>query len=91
MSSAAESDANVSARDRRVFSRQLHSRAQHGASDRQGRLVLPEELCQKVGLKGEVALVGGRSRFEIWNLPRWKKAQEEETSTYQHVAKVIGL
>src|SRR6266576_7173755 len=91
MSSAAESNANVSARDRRVFLRQLHSRAQHGAADRQGRLVLPEELCKKVGLKGEVALVGGRGRFEIWNLQRWKRAHEEETPTYQHVANVIGL
>jgi MraZ protein len=91
MNLAVESDANVSARDRRVFFRQLHSRAQHGAADRQGRLVLPEELCKKVALKGEVALVGGRGRFEIWNLPRWKRAHEEETPTYQHVANVIGL
>jgi MraZ protein len=91
MSATAESDPGVSARDRRVFLRHLHSRAQHGASDRQGRLVLPEELCKKLELKGEVALVGGRGRFEIWNLPRWKRAHEEETSTYQHVANVIGL
>jgi MraZ protein len=91
MSAAAESDSTVSARDRRVFFRQLHSRAQHGAADKQGRLVLPEELCKKVGLKGEVALVGGRGRFEIWNLQRWKEALEKETSTYQHVANVLGL
>ena len=91
MSAAAQSDPNVSARDRRVFLRQLHSRSQHGAADRQGRLVLPEELCKKVGLKGEVALVGGRGRFEIWNLQHWKRAHEEETPTYQHVANVIGL
>src|SRR6202045_5342456 len=91
MSAAAESDANVSARDRRVFFRQLHSRAEHGAADKQGRLVLPEDLCKKVGLKGEVVLVGGRGRFEIWNLQRRKRAHEEETPTYQHVANVIGL
>jgi MraZ protein len=91
MSAAAESDPNVSARDRRIFFRQLHSRAQHGIADKQGRLVLPEELCQKVDLKGEVALVGGRGRFEIWNLARWKKAHAEETATYQHVANIIGL
>jgi MraZ protein len=90
-SSAAESNEAVSARDRRVFLRQLHSRAQHGAADRQGRLVLPEELCKRIGLKGEVALIGGRGRFEIWNLQRWKRAHEEETPTYQHVANVIGL
>ena len=91
MSSAAESDSTVSARDRRVFLRQLHSRAQHATSDRQGRLVLSDELCKGIGLKGEVALVGGRGRFEIWNLSRWKKAHEEEAATYQHVANVIGL
>src|ERR1051326_4670890 len=91
MSSAAEADPNVSARDRRIFLRQLHSRAQHGVTDRQGRLVLPDELCKKTALKGEVALVGGRGRFEIWNLQRWNKAHEEETATYQHVANVIGL
>jgi MraZ protein len=91
MSSVAETEGNVSARDRRVFLRHLHSRAQHGAADKQGRLVLPEELCKKLELKGEVALVGGRGRFEIWNLQRWKRAHEDETSTYQHVANVIGL
>ena len=91
MSAQVESDATISARDRRIFSRQLHSRAKHGASDRQGRLVLPEDLCKELGLKGEVALVGGRGRFEIWNLQKWKRAQEEETPTYQHVANVIGL
>jgi MraZ protein len=91
MSSAAETDASVPPRDRRIFLRQLHSRAQHAAVDRQGRLVLPDELCKKIGLKGEVALVGGRGRFEIWNLSRWRKAHEEETATYQHVANVIGL
>ena len=63
----------------------------HGASDRQGRLVLPEDHCKELGLKGEVALVGGSGRFEIWNLQKWKRAQEEETPTYQHVANVIGL
>ena len=91
LSAMAENAPNVSPRDRRVFLRQLHSRAQHGKVDRQGRLVLPEELCKKVALKGEVALVGGRGRFEIWNLQRWKKAHQDETATYQHVAGVIGL
>ncbi|HEV2995255.1 MAG TPA: hypothetical protein VGW99_04795 [Chthoniobacterales bacterium] len=91
MSAAAESDTNISARDRRVFFRQLHARAQHGGADRQGRLVLPVDLCKEIELKGEVALVGGRGRFEIWNLQRWKRAHEEEAPTYQHVANLIGL
>jgi MraZ protein len=91
MSAQAESNPALSPRDRRVFSRQLHARAEHGFADKQGRLVLPEAHCRELGLKGEVALVGGRGRFEIWNLQKWKRAQEEETATYQHVANVIGL
>jgi len=91
MSASAEADSTVSARDRRVFFRQLHARAQHATADKQGRLVLPEDLCKKVNLKGEVVLVGGRGRFEIWNQQKRKKADEEETPTYQHVANVIGL
>src|ERR1700731_1862646 len=81
MSASAEADSSVSARDRRIFFRQLHARAQHATADKQGRLVLPEDLCKKVALKGEVVLVGGRGRFEIWNLQKRKKAEEEETPT----------
>ncbi|MEY2491532.1 MAG: transcriptional regulator MraZ [Verrucomicrobiota bacterium] len=91
MSASVETSNSVTPRDGRIFLRQLHSRAQHGVADKQGRLVLPEELCRKIGLKGEVAIVGGRGRFEIWNVSRWKRAHEEETPTYQHVANVIGL
>lgn len=91
MSAAVETSDSVTPRDGRIFLRQLHSRAQHGLADKQGRLVLPEDLCRKIGLKDEVALIGGRGRFEIWNLGRWKRACEEETPTYQHVANVIGL
>src|SRR5439155_26520113 len=91
MGLAAGTNEKVSARDRRVCMRQLHSRAQHAGADRQGRLVLPDQLCQKVELKNEVALVGIRGRFEIWNFQRWKRAHEEETATYQYVAKEIGL
>ena len=47
-SAQAESDSTISARDRRTFSRQLHARAEHGASDRQGRLVLPEDFCKEL-------------------------------------------
>ncbi len=91
MSAEAQSHGSVSQRERRVFSRQLHARAQHASADKQGRLVLPIDICQQLGLKDEVALVGGHGRFEIWNLQKWKRSQEEETPTYQHVADMIGL
>lgn len=91
MSDEVDANTAVNARERRVFLRHLHARAQQGAADKQGRLVLPEEMCRDLGLKGEVALVGGRGRFEVWNLQKWKRASDDENTTYQHVANVIGL
>ncbi|MHC5111420.1 MAG: division/cell wall cluster transcriptional repressor MraZ [Planctomycetota bacterium] len=35
--------------------------------DKQGRIVLPDRLCKKAGLSGEVYLIGLRNRIEIWN------------------------
>src|SRR5437660_2502352 len=78
MSASVEQSTSVTPRDSRIFLRQLHSRAQHGMADKQGRLGLPEDLCRKIGLKGEVELVGGRGRFDIWNVDRWKGADEED-------------
>ncbi len=86
-----ENNTEISQADRRSFSRQLHAQAQHGAADKQGRLVLPEDVCRQLGLKGEVALVGGRGRFEIWNVQKWKRSEEDEAATYRHVASKIGL
>jgi transcriptional regulator MraZ len=88
---AAEKIPGVSPRDLRVYLRQLHAQAQHGASDKQGRLLLPDDLCKTLELKGEVALVGGRGRFEIWNLARRKRAHADEHPTYQAVANMVGL
>lgn len=88
---SAANASGVSARDLRIFQRQLHARAQHGSADKQGRLVLPDDLCKQLDLKGEVALVGGAGRFEIWNLARWKRAHQDEHTTYRHVANLVGL
>ena len=91
ISAAAENFPGVSPRDLRIYLRQLHAQAQHGSSDKQGRLLLPDDLCRRLELKGELALVGGRGRFEIWNLARRKRAHAEEHPTYQAVANLVGL
>ena len=91
MTAAAEGTSAVSPSDARKFLRQVHARAQVGSSDKQGRLVLPEEMCSLLDLKGEVMLVGGRGRFEVWNLQKWKDAYEQETATFDRVSDAIGL
>lgn len=81
----------ISEQDKRTFFRLFNSRAQHCLSDKQGRIVLPEDQCQSVKLKTEVVLVGGHRRFEIWNPKTWEQVVEKESATYQHVANNLGL
>ena len=49
------------------------------------------EQCDAVKLKGEAVLVGGRSRFEIWNAKRWAEVSAAESASYRQVAELIGL
>src|SRR5207247_10478752 len=74
MSSAVESNQAVSAHDRRIFLRHLHSRAHHGAAGRQGRPVLPAALWRKIGSEAAVGRVGARARCASWNCQRLKRA-----------------
>jgi transcriptional regulator MraZ len=86
-----DADSRLSAQEKRRFIRQFYSRAQHLTTDRQGRLVLPEEYCRQLKLKQEVVLVGGHSRFEVWNPETWKKIFDEEARTFQHVLGMMGV
>jgi MraZ protein len=87
----AKSDSRFSAQDVQRFIRQFYSRAQNLTTDKQGRIVLPEEHCRQLGLKGEVVLVGSHSRFEVWSPEAWQKVREEDAPTFHHMLGVIGI
>jgi MraZ protein len=40
--------------------------------DKQGRILIPQELRDYAGVTKEVVLVGMLSRFEIWDRERWE-------------------
>jgi MraZ protein len=46
-----EGDPRLHAQEKRRFIRQFYSRAQHLTTDKQGRLVLPDEHCRQLKLK----------------------------------------
>jgi MraZ protein len=77
--------------ERRKAIRQFYSQARSISADSNGRILLPDDHCDSVKLKGEVVLVGGRSRFEIWNAKRWAAVSAEESPSYRQVAELIGL
>jgi MraZ protein len=76
---------------RRKFVRQLFSRATPCPLDRQGRLVLPYEICSGLGLRGEVMLAGGGSRIEVWRPENWYENQTKEENSFANTADRVGL
>jgi len=71
--------------------RQFYSSAHAVTSDKQGRILLPEEVCSQAGLTSEVVLVGSKSRFEVWSKQHWQAAVSEDQEAYLEAAELIGL
>jgi MraZ protein len=86
-----EQDLRFTPQERRDFIRQFYSRAQHLASDKAGRIVIPEEQCNLLQLQGEVVLVGSHSRFEVWNPLTWGRKLEDGTPRFKHMREAFGI
>ena len=86
-----EHDESLSPAERRKFIRQFSSRAQHVTSDKQGRIVLPDEQCKLLNLRSEVVLVGNYSRFEIWSPEVWQKTMEEDAPAFSYLLGRVGI
>ena len=71
--------------------RQFYSQARAVGADSNGRVLLPDEQCTALKLEGDIVLVGGRSRVEIWNAKRWAAVSAAESASYREVAEMIGL
>ena len=56
----------------RQFARFFLSGAQSVTVDKQGRILMPQDLRDFAGLEKDVVLAGMGSRIEIWSLERWK-------------------
>ena len=70
--------------------RHFYSQARALSADSQGRILISEEQCETLKLKGDIVLVGLRSRFEIWNIKDRKTVAPDETTAYQQAADLIG-
>jgi len=77
--------------EKRKAIRQFYSRARAITADAQGRILFSEEQCRILQLSAEVILVGGRSRFEVWNSECWTAVSQEEHNSFRNVATLIGL
>ena len=62
------------------FVRSVSSNACKGEPDKQGRVLLPQVLRDKVGIDKEIVIIGAINRVEIWAKEKYRGYQEETPS-----------
>lgn len=60
-------------REARQFARFFLSGAQYVTVDKQGRILMPQDLREFAGLEKDVVLAGTGGRIEIWSLEKWNE------------------
>jgi MraZ protein len=73
------------------FQRYFCSRAHLLTADKQGRLVLPENLRTNYGMNGEIKLVGAFTSFEVWNKELWEQTKVARNDAFRRIAGARGL
>ncbi len=68
----------VTKKDTRQFVRNFMANADNPEIDKQGRILIPQNLRQKANLEKDVVLIGTGPRIEIWNKEAWEATYEEE-------------
>ncbi len=82
------------AADNRSFNRFMFGGATEVSVDSIGRILLPDFLKERVGLKSKAALVGVQNRLEIWNDKAWsdyKKVVEKQADALAEKLGGIGI
>lgn len=69
--SSSEDDLSFLKADKRNFNRFMFGRAAEVEVDSIGRILLPDFLKDRIGLKDKAAIVGVKDRVEVWNDRAW--------------------
>lgn len=82
----------LTTKDARKFSRFFFAGAAVCEVDKQGRILLPQVLCEFADLQKDIVLVGVLSRIEIWSRERWQDANtyDDMDEIAEHMAE-LGL
>jgi transcriptional regulator MraZ len=81
---------NPLSHETRILERFYYTGAIEAQPDKQGRVMLPATLIEHAKLGREVAVVGMRGRFEIWDRAAWRAQIKEVMGSAEHVAERLA-
>ncbi|MGM0440831.1 MAG: division/cell wall cluster transcriptional repressor MraZ [Elusimicrobiota bacterium] len=76
-------------KDSRGFLRVFLSGAKNISSDKQGRILIPENLAKYAELEDKGVIIGMLNRLEIWNPGRWEKYSASKEDQFSDLAENI--
>ncbi len=88
--SDSEMDLSFLKKDQRSFNRNMFGQAVDVEVDSIGRILIPENLKEKINIKGRAALVGVQDRVEVWNDKVWSQEKETVSKQADQLAEKLG-
>ena len=79
-------ESSVLQSDNRSFGRFMFGGAVEAPVDAAGRILIPDFLIQRAGLKSKVALIGVQNRIELWNDKVWQEYKRAVDSQADQLA-----
>jgi MraZ protein len=75
--------------DNRAFTRLFFSGAAELEADRQGRVLIPQNLREHAGIEKEVMIIGVSNRVEVWSEQAWKTYSSEANASFEQTAEKL--
>jgi MraZ protein len=80
----------VASKDARAFVRYFFSGAVLSDMDRQGRLIIPQNLREHAKIDKEIVIIGVLSRVEIWDKSEWESYNDSADLGYDAVSEKMA-
>lgn len=74
----------------RAFARYIFSGAAELEADKQGRVLLPQNLREYAKLEKDVVVMGVSSRVEIWSKEKWQEYNERMGPTVEQLSEHLS-
>lgn len=75
--------------DARAFKRVFYSAATEVEKDKQGRILIPQNLRDYAQLEDDVVVIGVSDHVEIWADDAWKKYSSEANTSFEDIAEQL--
>ena len=78
-------------KDARAFVRFFFSGAAECEADKQGRILIPQNLRTYAGLDKDIYIIGVSTRVEVWDKAKWETYNQDENLNPDSIAEKMSM